>query len=119
MSRLPAGEYRVMWNVSEGNEGGGFPWGWFWGILCAIISVVGGVGILLFMGAASVIYVESECFKDSIHQSLELPEEEARRADWQAYYREVLAACQITEEPSDEAAHFMRSLVEEIAGGEQ
>ena len=118
MKRLPAGEYRMMWNVREGNERRGFPWGWFWGIACVIIGVVAGVLVLLLMGGASVMYVETECFRDSIHQSLELSEEEARRADWQAYYRDVLASCQLTEEPSDEAARFMKGVVEEINKGE-
>lgn len=71
-------------------------WGWFWGIACLVIVVFVTPAVTMF--AVGIVSAESECLKAHIREGLELSEEEARRADWQTYYREALDVCRFIAE---------------------
>ena len=94
----------------------GFRWDWFWGIISAVAIAAALYAWFGSMGFASLHYAEGECYRSAIDKGLELSEDEARSADWQAYYREVRDGCQLLDvQPSEGAATFMLNAATDLA----
>ena len=90
--------------------------GWFWFIVCVVAVVIAYVVFSMMIAGASVLFVENDCYRVSIERSLTVSESDAPNTDWQAYYREVAAVCQITEEPSADAKRLMLEPINNLQG---
>ena len=91
MKRLGPGEYRMRWNIYE-EDSGSIAWG---KLFDWTFTVAGILLLVVLMALWRGEQAESDCLKFAVNRGLELSEEEARNADWQTYYAEALAVCQV------------------------